>query len=76
MWRAVFLSDTSGEYEDQLADLKKFLVSLISDNTVLYVTDKNARNWSFRYYLDNAVHRQSERPWRLTLTNDVWVFHG
>jgi len=57
VWRAVFLSDTSGEYEDQLADLKKFLVSLISDNTVLYVTDKNARNWSFRYYLDNAVHR-------------------
>jgi len=57
LWRAVFLSDTSGEYADQLADVKKFLVSLISDNTVLYVTDKNARNWSFRYYLDNAVHR-------------------
>lgn len=67
LWRAVFLSDTSGEYEDQLADVKKFLVSLISDNTVLYVTDKNARNWSFRYYLDNAVHRlhklsRSARP--------------
>jgi hypothetical protein len=57
LWRAVFLSDTTGEYEDQLADLKTFLVSLISDNTVLYITDKNARNWSFRYYLDNAVHR-------------------
>jgi hypothetical protein len=57
LWRAVFLSDTTGEYEDQLADLKMFLVSLISDNTVLYVTDKNARNWSFRYYLDNAIHR-------------------
>jgi hypothetical protein len=57
LWRAVFLSDTSGEYDDQLADLKKFLISLISDNTVLYVTDKNARNWSFRYYLDNALHR-------------------
>jgi hypothetical protein len=57
LWRAVFLSDTTGEYEDQLADLKKFLISLISDNVVLYVTDKNARNWSFRYYLDNAVHR-------------------
>jgi len=57
LWRAVFLSDTTGEYKDQLADLKKFLISLISDNTVLYITDKNARNWSFRYYLDNAVHR-------------------
>jgi hypothetical protein len=48
---------TNGEYADQLADLKKFLISLISDNTVLYVTDRNARNGSFRYYLDNAVHR-------------------
>jgi len=67
LWRAVFLSDTSGEYADQLADVKNFLVSLISDNVVLYVTDKNARNWSFRYYLDNAVHRltklsRSARP--------------
>lgn len=57
LWRSVFLSDTSGEFEEQFADLQKFLVSLISDNTILYVTDKNARNWSFRYYLDNAVHR-------------------
>jgi len=23
----------------------------------LYVTDKNARNWSFQYYLRNARHR-------------------
>ena len=50
-------NDAHSLYADQLADLKKFLISLISDNTVLYVTDKNARNWSFRYYLDNAVHR-------------------
>jgi tetratricopeptide (TPR) repeat protein len=57
LWRAVFLSDTTGEYEDEMADLRKFLISLISDDTVLYVTDKNARNWSFRYYLDNALHR-------------------
>ncbi|HEX8527022.1 hypothetical protein [Allosphingosinicella sp.] len=57
LWRAVFLSDTTGEFGDQLADLNKLLVSLISDNSVLYQTDKNARNWSFRYYLDNADHR-------------------
>ncbi|WP_156311725.1 hypothetical protein [Methylobacterium platani] len=57
LWRAVFLSDVSEEYLDELADIKKFLVSLISDNTVLYITDKNARNWSFRYYLRNAQQR-------------------
>jgi hypothetical protein len=60
LWRAVFLSDTTGEFEDEWADLNKFLVSLISDNTVLYVTDKNARNWSFHYYLENADQRLLE----------------
>lgn len=57
LWRAVFLSDTSGEFEDKTADIQRFLQSLISDNTVLYATDKNARSWSFHYYLDNAVSR-------------------
>ncbi len=57
LWRAVFLSDTSGDIEDQQADIRKFLAKLISDNAVLYATDKNSRNWSFRYYLDNAVFR-------------------
>src|SRR3954451_3872663 len=60
LWRAVFLSDTTGEYADQLADIRKFLVSLISDNAVMYLTDKNARNWSFHYYLRNALHRLDE----------------
>lgn len=57
LWRAVFLSDTAGDVQSRWADVKTFLVSLIADNTVLYVTDKNARNWSFRYYLDNATFR-------------------
>ena len=59
LWRVVFLSDTTGEFTDQWADVQQFLVSLISDNTVMYITDKNARNWSFRYYLDNATYRLS-----------------
>jgi hypothetical protein len=82
----VYLSDTTGEYADQLADIKKFLVSLISDNTVLYVTDKNARNWSFHYYLRNALHRleelsngglslvdKSDLAKRAETDKDVWV---
>ena len=60
LWRSVFLSDTTGEFTDTLADVKKFLVSLISDNTVLYITDKNSRNWSFHYYLRNAMYRLHE----------------
>ena len=57
LWRAVFLSDTTGKSEDERADLRRFLISLISDNSIQYVTDKNSRNWSFRYYLDNATLR-------------------
>lgn len=57
LWRAVFLSDTTAEFNDQRADMSKFLISLISDNAVMYATDKNSRNWSFRYYLDNALSR-------------------
>ena len=57
LWRSVFLSDVSEDADHQYADLNKFLVSLIADNIVLYQTDKNSRNWSFRYYLDNAEFR-------------------
>ncbi|MCF4130315.1 hypothetical protein [Methylobacterium sp. SyP6R] len=57
LWRAVFLSDTTEEFKNKFADLNKFLISLISDNTVLYITDKNSRNWSFHYYLENANSR-------------------
>ena len=65
LWRAVFLSDTTGDFDAQWADVKKFLISLISDNTVLYITGKNSRNWSFTYYLDNATLRLD----RLAATN-------
>ena len=61
-WRAVFLSDLTGEVADQLADASKFLESLIAHNTVLYQTDFNSREWSFTYYLDNALHRLSGLP--------------
>ena len=43
LWRAVFLSDLSGEVADQLTDAKRFLQSLIAHNSVLYQTDFNAR---------------------------------
>ena len=57
LWRAVFLSDLTGAAGDQLIDLKLFLQSLIAHNTVLYQTDFSTREWSFRYYLDNATYR-------------------
>ena len=62
LWRAVFLSDLTGEVVDQLADAEKFLESLIAHNTVLYQTDFANREWSFGYYLDNALYRLSRLP--------------
>lgn len=53
----LFLSDLTGDYVDQLADVNKFLQSLIAHNTIAYQTDWNAREWSFKYYLDNANYR-------------------
>lgn len=62
LWRAVFLSDLTGDVLDQLADAEKFLESLIAHNTVLYQTDFASREWSFGYYLDNALYRLSRLP--------------
>ena len=57
LWRAVFLSDLTGDVGDQLADLRRFLRSLLAHNAVLYQTDFNSREWAFGYYLDNAILR-------------------
>ncbi len=57
LWRAVFLSDLTGELGHQLADVRRFLRSLIAHNTVLYQTDFISREWAFRYYLQNADFR-------------------
>lgn len=65
LWRAVFLSDLTGEPADQLADARKFLRSLIAHNAVLYQTDFNTREWTFRYYLDNALSRLKNLPEKL-----------
>lgn len=77
LWRAVFLSDTTREFEDEVADLNTFLVSLIADNTIQYVNDKKARNWSFRYYLDNAIYRLERLSEdRLALVDKLALYEG
>lgn len=57
LWRAVFLSDLKGDFGDQLASAKQFLQTLIAHNTILYQTDFSTREWTFEYYLDNALFR-------------------
>ena len=73
LWRAVFLSDLKGEVGGQLADVRRFLQSLIAHNAILYQTDFNTREWTFRYYLENAIYRLrqlSERSALLPLFMD------
>ncbi len=60
LWRAVFLSDLKSAADDQMADLNAFLGNLISNNTIAYQQDKNAREFTYRYYLTDAQLRLSE----------------
>ena len=60
LWRAVFLSDVSpDEYslDETVAAAKDFLGNLILHNTVAYTHDRNTRDWSFIYYVNNARSR-------------------
>lgn len=57
LWRSVFLNDLSNKYEDESADLEKFLKNLIAHNSIQYMTDFNSREWSFWYYVNNATAR-------------------
>jgi hypothetical protein len=54
LWRAVFLSDLTGELDDQLLDVASFLGNLISNNSIGYSQDRGAREWTFQYYLTDA----------------------
>ena len=83
LWRAVFLSDLTRDPTNQLADAKTFLRSLIAHNAVLYQTDFNAREWTFAYYLDNALARlkglspkilpDEQRPLEAASAKDEWT---
>ncbi len=60
LWRAVFLSDLTEDVEAQMIDVERFLGNLISHNTIAYTQDRNAREWTFQYYLNNARQRLLE----------------
>ncbi len=57
LWRGVFLADRSGHDEDRFDHAKAFLGALIGDNAISYTQDKNSREWTFNYYINNARHR-------------------
>ena len=74
LWRAVFLSDLTGETQDQIVDVKAFLGNLISNNSIGHAQDRAAREWTFSYYLGDARFRLQElasRPPHLVDLTDI-----
>jgi hypothetical protein len=57
LWRAVFLADIKQDRGALLQDIEGFLVELIQNNAITYVQDRKHRDWTFRYYVDNARAR-------------------
>jgi hypothetical protein len=57
LWRAVFLSDVTPTMFDTGADAQAFLGNLILHNMVAYPQDRNTRDWTFVYYVNNAMYR-------------------
>jgi hypothetical protein len=60
LWRAVFLADIKLDTRDILADSEAFLRNLIENNAVAYPQDRNARHFSFAYYVSTARHHLSK----------------
>lgn len=54
LWRAVFLADRSGSRQITLQHTTTFLGKLVADNAIGYPQDKESRDWTFMYYLNNA----------------------
>jgi len=51
------LSDSEGDSIKLIEDAEIFLGNLIRDNAVAYLQDRNAREWTFTYYVNNARYR-------------------
>jgi hypothetical protein len=60
LWRAVFLGDRDGTIEAKNFDAKEFLGKMLTDNAIGFAQDRESREWTFNYYLDNALLRLEE----------------
>lgn len=83
LWRAVFLSDITEGMEATVSDAQAFLGNLILHNMVAYPQDRNTRDWTFMYYVNNARYRMETisniRPHILTAAlagTDLEVAHN
>jgi hypothetical protein len=57
LWRAVFLANLKQDKGALLKDATSFLRELIETNNISFQTDVRNKEWSFRYYVQNARDR-------------------
>lgn len=57
LWRAAFLGDVTLSTEAIATNAETFLETVIRDNAIGYTQDRNAREWTYGYYVNNAKFR-------------------
>lgn len=57
LWRAVFLADIEEDFDLFASDYEDFLLKLVQHNAISYSTDRDARHWTYIYYINNARYR-------------------
>jgi hypothetical protein len=55
LWRAAFLAETPDKQGDEA--IEEFLTKLVWDNQIGYPQDKQTRDWTSAYYINNACFR-------------------
>lgn len=57
LWRAAFLADRLGTQEARRKDATEFLRIMLEDNAITFLVDKNKKDWTFNYYIEDALYR-------------------
>jgi hypothetical protein len=57
LWRAAFLADRKGWPERKVSHAEKFLRKILVDNQIGFPQDRLWREWTFNYYMDDALLR-------------------
>jgi len=57
LWRAVFLADQRLQDTTSLSAAEKFLVKVVSDNTITYPQEKETRQWTAGFYIGHIQYR-------------------
>lgn len=54
LWRAAFLSDTTGTRDRRIDNAENFLRKMLADNTIGFSQDIQWREWTVNFYLASA----------------------